>query len=288
MACSVTVPVAMAQFDEAEGFSQDDGSPADRPSGFRGREERGDRGNREGGEGFRGRGGPRPNPMFEAIDADGDGMITPRELRTALKALKSLDADGDGNISLEEVTPQRGPGGPGGPGRGGDPSEMIDRFMERDANSDGKLTPDEVDQRMAFMLRDADTNGDGAVDRAELETAMQNMRGGPGFFGGGGGPGRGGNFGGPGGDPDSMTRQFMSADQNGDGIISKSELNPQMATMMQGADTNGDGALNAKEVRMFMETARQRMQQFRAQGGPAGRFDRDRQDRGGRNDDQQQ
>jgi hypothetical protein len=68
-----------------------------------------------------------------------------------------------------------------------------------------------------------------------------------------------------------MTRQIMSADQDGDGIISANEMNPQMAGMLQGADTNGDGALNAKEVRMAAETMRQRMQQFRGQGGGFGR-----------------
>jgi Ca2+-binding EF-hand superfamily protein len=204
--------------------------------------------------------------MFEVIDADGDGVITKNELRQAIKSLKTLDADGDGNISLEEASPLRGPGG-----RGGDPNQMIDRMMENDLNGDGLLTVDEVPEPMARMLTGADLNGDQAIDRNELGQAMQNMRGGPGGPGGGNfGGGRGGNFGGAGGDPDSMTRQIMSADQNGDGVISSKELDPQLAARMQGADTNGDGALNAKEVRLYMETARQRMQQFR---GPGGRFD---------------
>lgn len=82
----------------------------------------------------------------------------------------------------------------------------------------------------------------------------------------------GGGFG-PMGDADSMTKQVMTADQNGDGVISANEMNPQMSRMMQGADTNGDGALNPKEVRLFMENARQRMEQFRSQRGAGGRFD---------------
>lgn len=280
---------AAAQFDDDnrgrnEDSSRRNGSSSDRDDNrsFRGREEQGERGDRQG---FRG--GPRPNPMFEALDVDGDGLISARELRQAAKNLKELDADGDGSISLEEASPMRGPGG--------DPSQMFDRF---DANGDGKLTADELRGPMAGMLQNGDTNGDGAIDRDELQQAMQNMRG-RGFFGPGGGfGGPGGGFGGPGGgfgDPDTMTRQVMSMDRNGDGLISRSEMNPQMAGMLQGADTNGDGALNAKEVAAAMQNARQRFEQFRAQGGNQGGFDRGRPDRGsdrnerrrGRDDDQQ-
>ncbi len=217
------------------------------------------------------------------------GDDTARELRTALKALKTLDADGDGNISLEEASPMRGPGGPGG--RGGDPNEMIDRMMENDANGDDQLTIDEVPEEMARMLTGADLNADQAISRDELRQALLNMRGGPGFMGGGGPGGPGGNFGrGMGGNAESMTKQIMSADQNGDGLISASEANavdPQMASRMQGADTNGDGALNAKEVRLYMEAARQRMQQFRGQGGPGNRFDPRQRGNRGRDEEQE-
>ncbi len=267
--------IAAAQFEEEneeQSFSEDDGSPAER-GGVRDREDR-DRGARGRGEpGERGRRGPRPNPLFEVLDMDGDGMISSRELRQAIRNLKTLDTDGDGNISLEEASPMRGPGG-----RGGDPNEMVDRMMENDLNGDGVLTQDEIPEQLARMLTGADLNGDGAIDRNELQQAMQNMRG-AGGRGGFGGPG-GGNFGGPGGDPDAMSRQIMSLDRNGDGTISADELNPQMARMLQGADTNGDGVLDAKEIRIYMETSRQRMQQFRGQGGGQGGFNR-----GGQNGD---
>jgi Ca2+-binding EF-hand superfamily protein len=281
-----------AQFvEDEEGASQNDGSPSDRRGGDVGeRRSRGDRGG-PGGEGFRGRG--RPNPLFEALDVDGDGMITARELRQAVKNLKELDEDGDGNISLEEVSPRGGFGG-----RGGDPQAMVDRMMENDTNGDGELSQDEIPEFLARMLTGADTDASGTISRDELQKAMQNFRGGPG--GGFGGPG--GGFGGPGGgfggrggfgDPEMMTRQIMSADQDGDGVISRNEMNPQMAGMLQGADLNGDGALNAKEVRQAAETMRQRMQQFRGQGGGFGdRGGADggdpRERRRGRNQDEQE
>ena len=114
------------------------------------------------------------NAMFDLIDVDGDGAITARELRKAVAALKQLDVDRDGKITREEAAsgPSAGTHG-GADALGGNPSAMIDQVMENDKNGDGKLTKDELPRHMAQMLGGADTNGDNAVDRAELVAAMQ-------------------------------------------------------------------------------------------------------------------
>lgn len=47
---------------------------------------------------------------------------------------------------------------------------MVRFMLERhDANSDGKLTGDEIPERMRENLERVDTNNDQAVDKAELE-----------------------------------------------------------------------------------------------------------------------
>lgn len=264
--------------DDFGAFSDDNGAPAGRAQEQRG-QQRGqddqrqveqDRGRRNRGNGgFRQFRGPRPNPMFEAIDTDGDNVISAKELRKAVAALKRLDADEDGNITLEEASPRGGPGGPGG---------FADRIMENDANKDGKLTPDEVPEPLARMLTGADLNADGAIDREELDKAMQTFRD---RFGRGG---PGGGFGGRGGfgamDPDAMTKQFMAGDRNGDGVLSPNEVPPPALGMLRNADTNRDGVLDAREVRQAMETAQARFQRFR--GGQGDRQDFNGQDRGRR------
>jgi Ca2+-binding EF-hand superfamily protein len=205
-------------------------------------------------EGFQGRGrfGPPPNLMFQAIDTDGDGVITVREMRKAVVALKTLDTNGDGNLTLEEVTPRGGPGG----GPGGDPNALVDRIFQSDRNGDGFLTSDEISERLAPMLQGADTNNDGKYDRAEVTAAMENARA---RFG------RRGGF----GDPQQMTQQLMQGDRNGDGKLTPDEVSPRARAMLQGADTNGDGAIDAQEL----QAVYQRMSERRGGGygrGPQG------------------
>lgn len=216
--------------------------------------------------GPRGR-GPQTSPMFEAIDADGDGVITNRELRKAAVALKTLDADGDGNITMEEASPARGPGrgGPGGPGGpGGDPNAMIDRIMENDKNGDGQLSPDEVPPQLTRMLYDADTNNDRVIDRAELEQAMQKMQN---RFGGRGGPRERGR-GNAGTSPEETFQRLMASDANGDGMLSPNEVPRQLMSRLRGADLNEDGFLNRNEIQQAVQRMGNRGRDRRPTGPP--------------------
>ena len=52
---------------------------------------------------------------------------------------------------------------------------MIERM---DQNADGKLSTDELPEPLRERMANADTNGDGFIDLAELTTAMAALRGG--------------------------------------------------------------------------------------------------------------
>ena len=125
-----------------------------------------------------------------AMDKDGDGKISKDEAPEPMKNFfDRMDANGDGFLErseLEAMRNRRGGGGPGGPG-GGPPN-----LMQYDKDGDGKVTKEEAPEFMQSFFDRMDANGDGAIDRQEIESMRSRM--------GGGGPGKPGG-GGPGGPP---------------------------------------------------------------------------------------
>ncbi len=116
--------------------------------------------------------GPPPNPLFVAIDTDGDGELSSKEIARAPESIARLDRNKDGIISEFEVRPPPPPGRPPGPPRGNnrqDAKALVDSAMRFDKDGDGKLTARELPERMARMLEQGDTNKDGALDRSEIE-----------------------------------------------------------------------------------------------------------------------
>lgn len=231
--------------------------------------------------GVGGVGRPLSNPLFEALDADGDGMITKKELRSAAAKLKALDTDNDGNISLAEASP---PGAAGvapagalaGPaGQLGDVNQMIEQLMQNDKNGDGKLSADELPGPMAQQLiQNGDKNRDGALSKDELTQAMQAMQAvqNAGGFAGGypAGPGNyptgaGGLQNGAAGAAErQLMGQWLRWDTNGDGALSANEVPPQARSMLQ--DLDGDGRVTPAELRMMIERNGERMRGVRGRG----------------------
>ena len=80
-------------------------------------------------------------------------------------------------------------------------NQFVDRRMQNDKNDDGKISKDEMPERMLRLLERADENGDEALDRKELQVISRQFadrmrQGGGDRYRGG----RGGDDRGPGGD----------------------------------------------------------------------------------------
>ncbi|MCO6455298.1 MAG: EF-hand domain-containing protein, partial [Pirellulaceae bacterium] len=87
-------------------------------------------------------------------------------------------------------------GAPGGPRPGGGNFDPAAIFQQRDADGDGKLTGDEISDRMRENLSAIDSDGDGSITLEEFQARMRQFSGGQGGGPGGGGPGGGGPGGG--------------------------------------------------------------------------------------------
>lgn len=240
---TLAVPAA-ALAQPPEGDRPRDGRQGGRPGFF---------GGREGGrEGFR-----MPNPLLEALDADRNGELSKEEIENAVVALKTLDKNSDGKLDGAEIRPNFegmgrgfGEGGPGG--GGGNPQEMVDRMMAMDANKDGKLSKDEIPERLQSMLTRSDKNSDGSLDKDEILATSRERMGGPGApgFGGPGGPGFGG------GNP--LAQILERSDSDKDGKLSADEAPDFLKDRFAQIDTNSDSFLDKAELEAAAERMRGR------------------------------
>jgi len=73
---------------------------------------------------------PPPHPIFEALDTDHDGVLSPEEIRAASESLRKLDRNGDGKVTRDELRPHDAPGR--GPGRGPDGAGADERGRRAD------------------------------------------------------------------------------------------------------------------------------------------------------------
>lgn len=135
---------------------------------------------------------------------------------------------------------QAQPAGPGGGFGGG-----MRQAANLDLDHDGKVTPAEFrkveDERVARMFGRLDANHDGKIARPELEAARQRMAA---MRGAQAGPMNGGDF------------FFRFNDLNGDGVVTRAEMEKALERRFQTADTNHDGWLSKGELIMMRQRAR--------------------------------
>ena len=147
----------------------------------------------------------------------------------------------------------------------GGPADFIERIKGFDQNNDGKITKDEMPERMQAMIERLDTNKDGAIDNKELAALKDRLaQGGQGQQGqrpqGQRPEGQQGQR--PQFNPADMIKRIKESDKNKDGKITKDEFPEQMQRMFPRIDTNQDGAIDREELAVM----EQRMAQ-RGQGG---------------------
>ena len=208
------------------------------------------------GEGRPGQGRPGQGPggrppafgggrFFERLDQNKDGVVTKDEVPERLRdrILPLFDRLGKEQLTRDDFGQLMA-------GRGGAPAEMLFRRLDR--NGDGKITRDEVPERAKRFLDPIfERTGKDELTPEDLAQIGPGA-GGPGrrfgrARGGFGGPGRfgPGPAGGPGAFP--MPRLSDKIDTNGDGKISREELEKAVSRFDE-LDTNGDGQLELHEL----------------------------------------
>ena len=83
--------------------------------------------------------------VMKMLDADGNGTVTPEEMRTQLQAkLAEYDGDGDGSLSIAEFETLHS---------AMIREMMVDRFQHLDADGDGAVTAEEMVAPAEMMER---------------------------------------------------------------------------------------------------------------------------------------
>ncbi len=132
-------------------------------------------------------GGGMGERMLARVDTNGDGLISKAEHRAMVEArFARMDADKDGSIEAGEGRKGMGEGkrggkwkrgaerhGPDSPGGPGGPAMAM---KKADTNGDGAISRAEFDAQSAERFARLDTNRDGKIDAAEMQAQRDKAR----------------------------------------------------------------------------------------------------------------
>ncbi|UWQ93426.1 EF-hand domain-containing protein [Rhodobacteraceae bacterium M382] len=117
-------------------------------------------------------GGMMDNPMFKSFDTDGDGRVSPEEMRAGQKAkLERFDENSDGSLSLDEFEALHS---------AAIREMMVDKFQKLDNDGDGQVTSEEMAaparkmERMQKMRAQSGQKHPGAMMGGDTETSEEN------------------------------------------------------------------------------------------------------------------
>ena len=111
----------------------------------------------------------RSSVTFEQLDADNDGSISRDEMEgMAQRRFNAADSNGDGKITVDELEALAA-------SRARTNAEKI--MTRLDKNDDGMLEESELPggKRSGRRFDRMDTDGDGAISKAEYEAAREHM-----------------------------------------------------------------------------------------------------------------
>ena len=100
-------------------------------------------------------------PLLDALDANDDFVLSPREIRAAPRVLAGFDKNGDGTITWLEAGSTLGP------------YHSVNRVLDRD--HDGVLSATEIRDSAASLLA-LDLSGDGTIGTISLIPQREVMR----------------------------------------------------------------------------------------------------------------
>lgn len=182
------------------------------------------------------------NLLMQALDTDGDGVISAKEIKAATKSLKQLDGNKDGKLTPDET------------GAGG----MMGMMGGAGA--------------AAGAAGAAEGAAGGAGGAGGAAAGGRGGNGGAGFGGAGGAGGRAaaggfgnaaaGGFGGAGGSGFAQppgagfppqTSQLMGFDKNQDRRLSRDELPEQFQALFERLDMDKNGSIDVRELRAAVQ-----------------------------------